>query len=349
VGEFSFVLARAGLESGSFDRDMYALALGATIISMVLTPFVSQLTAPLYARWRKRHRRREPLQTINLPAKGLNDHIVLAGGGQVGQYIAQVLRDLEVSYVIIELNYRMVESCKGKGCPIVFGDATQEPVLAAAYIETARQLIVTPPAAWVVQTVVAQAHRLNPSLSIVARATGVPQMETLYAMGVTTVIHSELETALEMARQVLLKLSLPPAEIQRYADQVRHALYAPIFRSGPADRLLRQLHTARDMLSLTWVEMPQNSPIAGRSIRESAIRRRTGASIVGVWKNGLFHPNPDAEMKLAQGDLLAVIGSTEQRCAFQKLAGVRDACSPSLARSDIGQQDENSPIHDGIV
>jgi monovalent cation:H+ antiporter-2, CPA2 family len=347
VGEFSFVLARAGLESGSLDPDMYALVLAATIISMVLTPFVSQLTAPLYALWRRHYQRREDLQTINLPAKALRDHIILAGGGQVGQYIAQVLRELEVPYVIIELNYRMVEACKERDCPIVFGDASQEPVLAAAHIETARQLIVTTPAAWVVQAVVTRAHRLNPKLSILARATGVPQMEALYALGVTTVIHSELETALEMARQVLLKLSLPPSEIQRYADQVRRDLYAPIFRAGPADRLLRQLHTARDMLSLTWVEMPAHSPIAGQSIREAAVRRRTGVSIVGLWRNGTFQPNPEAETTLAEGDLLAVIGNADQRCAFQVLAGVREACSPSAERKDFIRMERESTGPEG--
>ncbi len=333
VGEFSFVLAGVGLDTGALDKDMYALALAATIISMVLTPFVSQLTAPFYALWRHRHKRREPLQTMNLPQKELADHIVIAGGGQVGQYIAQVLGELGVTFVIIELDYRMVEACKAKGCPIVFGDAAQEPVLTAARIEAARQLIVTTPAAWVVQSVVSGAHRLNPNLSIVARATGFPQMEALYALGVTTVIHSELETGLEMARQVLLKLDLPATEIQRYADGVRQALYGPIYQAAPADRLLGQLHTARDMLTLTWVQVPVNSPVGGKSIREAAVRRRTGVSIVGLWRAGDFRPNPDADEKLAEGDLLAIIGNAQQRCAFQVLAGVKDACSPSTLPS----------------
>jgi K+/H+ antiporter YhaU regulatory subunit KhtT len=88
------------------------------------------------------------------------------------------------------------------------------------------------------------------------------------------------------------------------------------------------------MLTLTWVELPVDSPIAGKSIREAAVRRRTGVSIVGLWRGGTFQPNPDAEMALAEGDLLAVIGNADQRCAFQKLAGVQDACSPSAGRSD---------------
>ena len=319
VGEFSFVLARVGVESGALSGDIYGLVLAATVISMVLTPFVSQLTAPLYA-WRRRRRPVEPLQTVNLPERTLAGHVVLAGGGQVGQYIAQMLQDLDVSFVIIELDYRMVEQGKGKGFPIVFGDATQPTVLEAAAVGSARQLIVTTPAVLVTQAVVTQARRLNPQLNTVARAAGVDQMEALYGLGVSTVIHQELETGLEIARQVLLQLALPATEIQRYADQVRQALYAPIYRTDPADRLLRQLHTARDMLTLTWVALPADSPLVGRSIRQAAVRHRTGVSVVGLWRQGGFVPNPDADQPLMAGDLVAVIGSAEQRCAFETLA-----------------------------
>ncbi len=46
VGEFSFVLARTGLSSGSISKEIYALVLSTAIISMMLTPFVSGLTGP---------------------------------------------------------------------------------------------------------------------------------------------------------------------------------------------------------------------------------------------------------------------------------------------------------------
>jgi len=89
VGEFSFVLARVGISTNSIDEELYALILAVTVITMLLTPFVSGLAVPVYA-WRKRRFQQEPLQTINLPQAGLHDHIVIAGGGRVGQYVARV-------------------------------------------------------------------------------------------------------------------------------------------------------------------------------------------------------------------------------------------------------------------
>jgi K+/H+ antiporter YhaU regulatory subunit KhtT len=101
------------------------------------------------------------------------------------------------------------------------------------------------------------------------------------------------------------------------------------------------------MLSLTWVEVPLKSPMAGRSIREAAVRRRSGVSIVGLWRNGTFRPNPDAEMKLAEGDLLAVIGNADQGCAFQVPAGVRDACSASSTQNDLIRGESYLPKPEG--
>ena len=39
IGEFSFVLARVGLTTGSISRELYALVLATALVTMVLTPF----------------------------------------------------------------------------------------------------------------------------------------------------------------------------------------------------------------------------------------------------------------------------------------------------------------------
>src|SRR5437762_13056068 len=41
IGEFSFVLARTGLSTGSLSKDTYDLALTCTIVTMALAPIVS--------------------------------------------------------------------------------------------------------------------------------------------------------------------------------------------------------------------------------------------------------------------------------------------------------------------
>jgi CPA2 family monovalent cation:H+ antiporter-2 len=50
VGEFAFVLARAGLASGAISDDLYALVLDTAVATMALTPVVSSLTPLLYAK-----------------------------------------------------------------------------------------------------------------------------------------------------------------------------------------------------------------------------------------------------------------------------------------------------------
>jgi len=50
IGEFAFVLARAGLADGAISSDLYALVLNAAVATMALTPVVSGMTAAVYDR-----------------------------------------------------------------------------------------------------------------------------------------------------------------------------------------------------------------------------------------------------------------------------------------------------------
>ncbi len=319
IGEFSFVLARVGLKSGSIGADLYSLILTTAVISMLLTPFISGLTGPIYA-WRKRTFRHEPLQTINLPEHGLRDHVIIAGAGRVGQYVAQVLSRLELPFVMIELNYRSVEQCKEAGLPVIFGDASQPVVLEAASITEARLLLDTAPGIVVTKTLVHNARQLNPGLDIVVRADGAETLKSLYESGVFMAVLPEFEAGLEMARQALLHLEIPVTEIQHYTDTVRQAYYSSLYEAQPDYSVIRRLKSAKDLLELTWVEIPEGSPLAGMTLRDSDIRSKTGASVVGLVRGKSFQPNPDADYTFQPGDLVAVIGSATQREAFQGMA-----------------------------
>jgi CPA2 family monovalent cation:H+ antiporter-2 len=65
-------------------------------------------------------------------------------------------------------------------------------------------------------------------------------------------------------------------------------------------------------MELNWLELPQRSPAADKSIRDLAIRQQTGASIVGILRNGEVITNPGAESVLQKGDILAVLGDRQQ-------------------------------------
>ncbi|MBI4792639.1 MAG: cation:proton antiporter, partial [Deltaproteobacteria bacterium] len=320
VGEFSFVLARVGLETKAIGNDMYSFVLATAVISMVATPFVSGFTTPLY-KLKKRFFRHEALQTANMPEQELRQHVVIAGGGRVGRHIAHILRQIDVPFVIIELNHQRKEECKEAGLPVIFGDVSQPVVLEAAEVSRAKLLLITIPSIVTTQSIVKLVHRQQPGLHVVARAEGQEQMKTLYKTGVYMVVLPELEAGLEIARQALIHLQVPVTMIQGYTDMVRQQLYAPIYNSHYDYRLITQLNKARDLLEISWVTIPADSSLHGRTIKDTAIRTRTGASLVAVIHGGIFSPNPTIDYCFSQGDLVAVIGNAEQRESFKLLAG----------------------------
>lgn len=320
IGEFSFVLARVGLDTGAIDNALYSLVMATSVISMVATPFVSALAAPLY-RLKRHFFQHEPLQSIHLPSEGLRNHVIIAGGGRVGQHIAQVLTQLAVPFVIVEINHQRMTECKTALYPVIYGDMTQEVVLDAAEAGRARLLLITTPSIVVSAAIVQHVKRINPKLQIVARADGVEQTKTLYESGVYMVVLPEMEAGLEIARQALLSLQIPATVIQEYTDAVRHELYAPLHTSSGWDyHLASQLNSAKNLLEISWVHLAKDSPLNGLSLQEAAIRTRTGATLVGVIRGGIFRPNPAVEYTFAGDDIVAIVGSPREREHFKALA-----------------------------
>jgi len=321
IGEFSFVLARLGLSTGSIDNELYSLFLVTAIMTMVLTPALSGLTTRVYS-LKKRFYKDEQMATINIPQSGLNDHIVIAGYGRIGKHIAKLLQLLKLEFVIIEFNYNRVLTAKSAGIPVIFGNANQENVLQAAGIKNARLLLVTLPSILITQSVVDIVKGLNPNLHIVARAEEIEHIKTLYEHGVYEVVQPHFEAGLEITRQALLHLNIPATEIIKYEDAVRHDLYAPLYQINKDYKEMTDLKKASKLLDLNWVDLQYNSPLIGKSIKELDIRNTAGVSIVGVINDNNLITNPESEYIFRKGDCIALMGSHEQIEAFQKISGI---------------------------
>ncbi len=320
LGEFSFVLTRVGVTQGIFDSDLAALLLTVALVTILMTPISFRAVSPLYGLIR-RLRPQPVFQSYALPAEGLHDHVIIAGAGRVGQYVAQVLQRLNLRFVVVDLDQRRVEECKAQHVPVIFGDASQGPVLEAAGIHQARLLLLTTPAISVNQAVVEQVRRMRPTLHIVARAEGREPMELLHALGVYEVVQPEFEAALEIVRQALLHLQVPATQIQEYTDAVRHELYAPLYDVSDDYATLSRLHSAQRLLQLAWVELAEQSEMVGHTLGELGIRTRTGVSVVAVLHEGKLLTNPPLSYRFAAGDLVAILGDGDQRAAFAAWAG----------------------------
>lgn len=319
VGEFAFVLARVGLRTASINEYLYALTLTTAIITMFLTPLVSSLTTPLYA-WQKRRNQSDPLQTINLPQGGLANHVIIAGGGRVGHNVAVVLQRLDLAFVMMELDHYRVEEAKAAGFPVIYGDASQLLVLEAAQVEKARLVLITTPDMIVTQTIVKHVKQLNPTVHMVARASSVEQMQALQQQGVYEVVQPEFEASLEITRQALLHLQIPITEINRFTDAIRHELYAPLYQLQGSYQTVLQLQSFARLLEFSWFQLPETSPLVGKTIQELRIRNQTGVAVVGVVRQNQIFPNPELDHQFQARDFVAVMGNGEQLAAFQTFA-----------------------------
>ena len=77
-----------------------------------------------------------------------------------------------------------------------------------------------------------------------------------------------------------------------------------------------------DQLSVEWLKVRPDSPLAGKTIGEAAVRKRTGASIIAVLRGGDALPNPGPDHAIAAGDTLVVVGERAQvRALYALLRG----------------------------
>ena len=318
VGEFSFVIARVGVEEGAISQSSYSIVLSTAVITMSLTPFAMRLAPLLYGRWRERFPK-EAMSTFNLPERGLGDHVVIAGYGRVGSFVARLLARLDQPFVVVDPNPGRADEARDSGYPVVYGDAGAEPVLEAAGVRRARLVIVTVPDPVGARLVVERARSINPNVHVVARTTTVEQLEELGRLGVYEAVHPESEAGLELGRQALSHLDVPAGDIQRFADEVRRELYAPITRQGTEGDLLAQLERASRQIETEWVRLPENSPLEGRTIGDLGVRTQTGAAIVAIVRDDLVLAGPGPDVRFEPGDLVGVLGTRDQRAAFVAL------------------------------
>ncbi|MCU0847329.1 MAG: cation:proton antiporter [Spirochaetes bacterium] len=317
IGEFSFIIARSGVNSGIIDKEFYTLLLSVITITMLISPFLSTAVVPLYA-LKKSFFRKEAFNSVNIPVVGLENHIVIAGGGRVGYIIGEILNDLGFSFIIIEQDYRRFEAAKNSGFPAIYGDASSEPVLNASCLMDSILLIITVPSSWIAIEIASASKKINNRLVIIARSGSEDGARGLEKTGVNEVIQPEFEGGLEMLRKSLLHLGISAGSIQRISDDIRRKNYGLFINDRIDKELLLKMKDSSLFLETGWYVLDKNSSAAGKAIGDLKIRTSTGASIVAVLRDGNVIPNPETSFIVMPDDYLAVIGDSESRKKFEQ-------------------------------
>lgn len=228
IGEFSFVLAGAGLAEGVIDREQYGLilevALGSIILATLLlrgAPFLVSVAA-----WLPRVATREAAQAgSELEREALSRHVIICGYGRVGSELGEALARRGLRYAVIEINPAIVRDLRARGIQAFYGDAGSEALLHRAGVERARTIAMTSPDLVAGQAAARTARRLNPTIDIVTRASGADHVASLRRAGAGEVVQPEFEAGLEFVRHVLRRQGVSGRETAMILTRRRADFY----------------------------------------------------------------------------------------------------------------------------
>ena len=223
----------------------------------------------------------------------MSNHIIVCGGGNTGQYVAEEFTKTEKEFVIVEREPAVIESLAELGeIHYIQGDATDDTILKLAGIERANGLVSVLNDDKENTFVVLSARSLNPNLRIVARNIDESNIGKLERAGADQVITPNAIGGFRMA-----SLMIRPSLVQFF------------------DAMLND----RDaVIRLEELKVDDFKNLVDTTLLESEIRNRTGLLIIAIKRiHGEFVFNPEPRTVMQSGDVLLVLGTREQCRKFR--------------------------------
>ena len=314
IGEFAFLLARAGMSAGHLDQAIFNATLLTALLTILLNAVLLR-TVPVWLAGRDRLSLASTRSTLRSDDTR-QGHVILCGFGPVGSAVGEALETFRIPFLVVESDPDTIRGLSGRGIPVLYGDAQQESILEHAGLARAAALIVTLTEAEAAYGIVRAARTLHRVIPIVVRAGSPEEQQRLRAAGATGVVQPRLEGAAFLIQETLAHLVLPAERIDAYLDRFREAMDLPA-RRGPL---------GLDVLpELREVQLGTAAELADQSLREARVRERFGVLVLAIRRaDGTSVVNPSPESALRPGDRLRVFGLPAQLAAFEAATG-RDA------------------------
>ncbi len=222
----------------------------------------------------------------------LTGHTVVCGWGRVGRAVADDLITTGHSVVVVDVDADRVADV---AYPTVVGDATLDSTLRAAGIERASALIAALEGDAENLFVTLSARAIMPDLFIVARARQDESVPKLANAGADRVVNPQELGAARMASFVARP------HVAEFVDVVMH------------ERSLE--------FRMQEYDVPDGSPLAGATLREADLRRRSGVLILALRRvDGSFTTNPDPDIVIEPHQVLIAVGNDEDFHRLDKIA-----------------------------
>jgi len=226
--------------------------------------------------------------------KTMQDHYIICGYGKIGKLICTELTHEKIGLVVVENNPEVVSGIEDDGFAYVNGSATEDKILLKAGIKRARGVVCALSTDADNLYVVLTAKELNPDVYVLSRFEDNASERRLIKAGADRVISPYRVGGMRMSQAILRPAMLDFIEIT----------------------------TRRQSLALRMeeVDVGRDSPVVGKNLEESGLRKTYGLIVVAIKKeSGQMVFNPMASYMMESGDKLITLGEEGNLIAFSKV------------------------------
>jgi monovalent cation:H+ antiporter-2, CPA2 family len=348
IGEFSFVLERAGREVGLSPAGAGEAGsqtfIAATVVLMVITPLLMRVGSGLSAKIvRKRETSAHPAddngESLGEPM-GLEDHVIVAGYGDAARCLVRVLAGSSIPYVITTLSPEGANEADAEGLPVMRGDSTKPFLLRHVGVESAKMMVVADDNPATAHRIVSVARQINPTMRIVVRTRYTEEIKELAEAGADTVIAEELESIVQLFGEVLRDYQIAPSEIEAYEELARSNGYAELLRNEfVIDNSVFKCEPGVECFDSRTVKVREGAAIAGKSLDALMLLHEFGLDLKSVRRDGEQIDPVPSNLIFEPGDELELSGSTQ---AFANNAAIFRVSKNVDAGDKLGSDNGNA-------
>ena len=235
------------------------------------------------------------LKKMQTKLKMINGHYIICGFGKIGKFVAKKFDDAGVPFVVIDMDEKKILDGLDnyKNMIYIVGDATSDDILNRAGVKRAKGLVATVNSDAENLFITLSAKELNPNIYVVAKAENNATIDKLLKAGADRVVSPYSIGGLRMAEMAL--------------------------RPEILDFVTTLMDTTRDMEIGRFTISPQ-SEIVGKTLYDSKIRQKTGATILAIKKkndNVIVNPSPD--IVLDERDVIYAFGTKKHLEELKKI------------------------------
>jgi CPA2 family monovalent cation:H+ antiporter-2 len=329
IGEFSFILADRGRVLGLMSDRQYQYFLAVSIISLILTPLLYRIAPKLgfrdkplsmvsqrfqnLAKSLKIHWIRSLIgsSSTNQESAPQGGHSLIIGFGIAGQEVASALKSLRLPYRIIEMNGTSVREGLKRGEPIFFGDGSKEEILHQGGLERAHLVILVVNSLDITEAILRTIYRIRPEIKVLVRLQYMRDLEKLDFNPNLEPVISEFETSLEILARTLRAYGADEKQIYDFTLEAHQRLKSSRNGIKQSERRTIDIPAWQALANLYPMKLKSDSYAAGKTLGELDLRKRTGATLISVFRDGLGVAVPDADFALERNDTLYLLGTSE--------------------------------------